>query len=83
MKKKKSGKQCENQIPFEMDFIQEEWISSRVNFSSYKTNYVYALFENLNSDFFYNIKELLLIFQYGNVTIGLILKESLWFRDTN
>ena len=66
-----------------MDFIQEEWISSRVNFSSYKTNYVYNLFENLNSDFFYNIKELLLIFQYGNVTIGLILKESLWFRDTN
>ena len=83
MEKKKSGKQYENQIPFEMDFIQEEWISSRMNFSSYKTNCVYALFENLNADFFYNIKELLPIFQYDNVTIALFLKESLWFRDTN
>ena len=66
-----------------MDFIQEEWISSRMNFSSYKMNCVYALFENLNADFFYNIKELLPIFQYDNVTIALFLKESLWFRDTN
>ena len=56
-----------------MDFIQEEWISSTMNFSSSKTNCVYALFENLNADFFYNIKELLPIFQYDNVTITLFL----------